>query len=252
MTDLEQIANGEQPSTASMKFFQWAQKSGDVFRYEIYNRRRLFAARVRARRGAMVNLSEFSADAVRSLQSDQPVVDVHGGHAPGRPSFYARAYVPVLVDGRPVAIVAAYVDQTATARHVLPHIRSSRRCRSACWPRCRSGCRRSRGTTERKEKQQADQRIRFLAHHDALTGLPNRASLIESLNSALAGLPPVGAGLALHFFDIDRFKAVNDTLGHDGGDFLLETMAQRLRAVVRPGDVVARLGGDEFVAVQTR
>ena len=103
-----------------------------------------------------------------------------------------------------------------------------------------------------KEKQQADRRIRFLAHHDMLTGLSNRAQLIEKLENALALLPLRSGCLAVHFIDLDHFKDVNDTLGHDGGDFLLKTIAERLRAVARADDVVARLGGDEFVVVQTR
>jgi diguanylate cyclase (GGDEF)-like protein len=102
-----------------------------------------------------------------------------------------------------------------------------------------------------KEKQQADRRIRFLAHHDALTGLANRAQLIEKLENALAILPLRSGRLAVHFIDLDHFKEVNDTLGHDGGDFLLKTVAERLRAVTRAEDIVARLGGDEFVVVQT-
>jgi diguanylate cyclase (GGDEF)-like protein len=102
-----------------------------------------------------------------------------------------------------------------------------------------------------KEKQQADRRIRFLAHHDALTGLANRARLIEKLESVLSLLPTTGGMVAVHFIDIDRFKEVNDTLGHDGGDFLLSTLGQRLSALTRIEDLVARLGGDEFVVIQT-
>ena len=64
-------------------------------------------------------------------------------------------------------------------------------------------------------------------------------------------LPSTGGNVALHFFDIDHFKQFNDTLGHDGGDFLLSTVGERLRAIVRIEDMVARLGGDEFVVVQT-
>jgi diguanylate cyclase (GGDEF)-like protein len=71
------------------------------------------------------------------------------------------------------------------------------------------------------------------------------------LENALAVLPLRGGSVAVHFIDLDRFKKVNDTLGHDGGDFLLKTVAERLRSVTRVDDVVARLGGDEFVVVQT-
>jgi diguanylate cyclase (GGDEF)-like protein/PAS domain S-box-containing protein len=101
------------------------------------------------------------------------------------------------------------------------------------------------------EWQKARAQISYLAHHDALTGLANRNQLVKKLEKGLAVLPLKGGSLAVHFIDLDRFKKVNDTLGHDGGDFLLKTAAERLRSVTRVGDVVARLGGDEFVVVQT-
>jgi diguanylate cyclase (GGDEF)-like protein len=99
-------------------------------------------------------------------------------------------------------------------------------------------------------RKQADRRIRFMAHHDTLTGLTNRARLIETLENALHTSASRGSKFALHFVDLDRFKDVNDTLGHDAGDYLLTTVAERLRAATRPEDVIARLGGDEFIAVQ--
>jgi diguanylate cyclase (GGDEF)-like protein/PAS domain S-box-containing protein len=102
------------------------------------------------------------------------------------------------------------------------------------------------------EWQEAQAQISHMAHHDALTGLANRTQLVEKLQNALTDLPSRGGGIAVHFIDLDRFKSVNDTLGHDGGDFLLKIVAERLRSVTRVDDVVARLGGDEFVVVQTQ
>ena len=87
------------------------------------------------------------------------------------------------------------------------------------------------------------------ARRDALTGLPNRGLFHELLNQACADAQREGHGLALMFVDLDRFKHVNDTMGHDAGDELLIQVSARLRACVREGDVVARLGGDEFTVI---
>jgi diguanylate cyclase (GGDEF)-like protein/PAS domain S-box-containing protein len=87
------------------------------------------------------------------------------------------------------------------------------------------------------------------ALHDPLTGLPNRALLLDRLERGLARARRFPGLLAVLYVDLDRFKAVNDNLGHDAGDRLLETVARRLASVLRPSDSVARLGGDEFAAV---
>ncbi len=90
----------------------------------------------------------------------------------------------------------------------------------------------------------AERRLRRLAHFDALTGLANRVTLHEAIEQVLSG-----DGGALMMIDLDRFKAVNDTLGHSTGDALLVAVARRLQQLVRPGDIVARLGGDEFAVL---
>ncbi len=100
-----------------------------------------------------------------------------------------------------------------------------------------------RDVTERKA---AEQKIRYLAFYDALTGLPNRQLLLDRLHATL-GQRAGAQGGALMFIDLDNFKVLNDTLGHQKGDLLLQQVAERLRACVAPDDTVARLGGDEFV-----
>jgi diguanylate cyclase (GGDEF)-like protein len=100
------------------------------------------------------------------------------------------------------------------------------------------------------EKRRAELKIEHMAHHDALTGLSNRVRLNERLDHALTQ-PGDGSMTAVHHFDLDRFKAVNDTFGHHAGDALLKIAAGRLRELVRASDTVARMGGDEFVIVQS-
>lgn len=92
-------------------------------------------------------------------------------------------------------------------------------------------------------------RIAHLAHHDLLTGLPNRALLTDRLRQALHQAQRDQGRLALVFFDLDRFKPVNDRLGHAMGDRVLQTLATRLQGCVRAADTLARLGGDEFVVL---
>jgi diguanylate cyclase (GGDEF)-like protein len=96
------------------------------------------------------------------------------------------------------------------------------------------------------------QRVALLkheAHHDALTGLPNRRMVIEHLEAAAARSDAAGTRLGILFIDLDRFKHINDTFGHVVGDEVLKATAARLRSAVRGADVAARLGGDEFVVV---
>ena len=100
------------------------------------------------------------------------------------------------------------------------------------------------------ERKAAEARIAYMAHHDALTDLPNRVLFHERLNELLARVQRHGESLAVHCLDLDHFKGVNDTLGHPIGDELLKAVAKRLEQCLRPTDMVARLGGDEFAVVQ--
>lgn len=99
------------------------------------------------------------------------------------------------------------------------------------------------------ERRRTEDRINFLARHDALTGLPNRLLMDSELKAALASAAGAGSGVALAFLDLDNFKLVNDSLGHAAGDDLLKIVAARIRETTGKDGIVGRVGGDEFIII---
>ncbi|HEV7666134.1 MAG TPA: diguanylate cyclase, partial [Chloroflexota bacterium] len=99
------------------------------------------------------------------------------------------------------------------------------------------------------ERRRAEAALAYQAMHDALTGLPNRVLLLDRLEQAIVSSRRDGTELGLLLLDLDRFKEVNDTLGHHAGDLLLQQVGTRLRSALRQGDTIARLGGDEFAMI---
>jgi diguanylate cyclase (GGDEF)-like protein len=163
----------------------------------------------------------------------------------GSPAF-ACPMARVEREGRPVTVVHTYTGANGESRHVEV-------LASPVWNpdgsfRGLVEC--GRDITERVQAEQRlkehETRLNYLAYHDLLTQLPNRTLFAERLQRAMARVRREGRGLAVMLLDLDRYKNVNDSLGHVFGDRLLKSVAGRLAAVVRETDTVARLGGDEF------
>lgn len=101
------------------------------------------------------------------------------------------------------------------------------------------------------ERKRAEEHLHFVAHHDVLTGLPNRHALHLRLEDTIDAAAARDQEFALHFLDLDRFKSISHAFGHHNGDRLLRAAAERMSALIGPGDLIGRLGGDEFAIIQT-
>jgi diguanylate cyclase (GGDEF)-like protein len=167
-----------------------------------------------------------------------------------RPAAYGEVHVPLLHDGVVIGVLKVYVDQTdqkhragvafaIVALSVAGVLGSFVAIGTAHWMR------------QMRAQRRAEERVRYLAEHDLLSGALNRSSLNDELQRAAWRAEAGGPGFAVLCVDLDRFKEVNDALGHAAGDEVLRQVAQRLRSLLRHGDAVARLGGDEFAILQT-
>jgi diguanylate cyclase (GGDEF)-like protein len=184
--------------------------------------------------GSLVGLTSVGADAVDGQQTDgeaavEAYVALHAAGQPDRVVGVAEMYLPYapIAEGRQhtlhrllftivVGLAILWIVLAALVVSVARHVR--------------------------RHSEKAE----LVALHDQLTGLPGRAIYADRVDAALAAAGRLGTDVALAVIDIDRFKEVNDTLGHRNGDALLRIVADRLTAALRPGDTVARLGGDEF------
>ena len=183
---------------------------------------------------AFTRITGYSADEAIGQKPNLLRSDHHG------PEFYAALWQSLLNEGRWEGEIWNR-HKNGTAYPVLQTI--NRIHDSDGLPACYASV-----FHDITDLHQANERIQYLAFHDALTGLPNRALFHDRLAHALERSRREGIHLAVIFIDLDGFKEINDTLGHDVGDQLLREIAQRIRARVRRAtDTVARLGGDEFL-----
>jgi len=178
-----------------------------------------------------------------------PQVVVRQGNGKDQPSVFSQALVPVMHGRELIGVMELQVDQTDRAA-----VTASSFGLAAAVTSLALGCVLSLGgwlwRRRAAQQQAAEERMHYLARHDTLTGTLNRSTFHQALAQACAKTRPGGPGLAVLQVDIDQFKELNNTHGHDAGDELLRAVSQRLAAVLRSGDVLARLGADRFAVLQ--
>jgi diguanylate cyclase (GGDEF)-like protein len=167
-----------------------------------------------------------------------------------RPPVFTEAYVPLKRDGQVMGVVEVYLDQTELKRRVLLAFGTVALTITLVFG-VLAGISTAHWMKRLRAQRRAEERVRYLAQHDVLSGALNRASLNDELQRAAWCAEAGGPGFAVLCVDLDRFKEVNDALGHAAGDEVIRQVSQRLRALLRHGDHVARLGGDEFAILQS-
>jgi diguanylate cyclase (GGDEF)-like protein len=251
INDLDRIVAGEPPSARSRAVLDQARRMGHVFGAKIYDgegRLRMISGGLTETAAEEEILARHNKGAQDAIAADRPSVEAKGGVPPSRPRFYAEAYVPAYRNGKLIGVVEAYVDQTEKRAYFYSSFRDAALTLSGLF--CIAFLIPAAAWYYRSyQKHLADARIRYLAGHDALTGLTNRSQLTNRLDDALTAACDGDRAVAIHIIDLDRFKDINDTLGHDAGDALIRSVADRLRAIAQPTDLVGRLGADEFAFV---
>jgi diguanylate cyclase (GGDEF)-like protein len=232
---------------------------GEIFRFKLFDREgKLLLVSDDLNTTAHITSSERlgshhgsgAADIARRVLSGHNFIELKSGAGKAnRPAWYSEAYVPAQVGGRIVGVVEVYVDQTERRSRieysfaqvgavVLVVLLALGAMGAWHWAQ--------RLAAQRK----AEERVRYLARHDVLSGALNRASFHDALEQATWQHQQTGTGFAVLCIDLDRFKGVNDMLGHAAGDEVLRQATTRLRSALRHGDELARLGGDEFAVLQ--
>jgi diguanylate cyclase (GGDEF)-like protein len=250
--DLDEISAGGPPSAADRSYFDRVKGLGQVFLFKIYDANgtpRYVSDDLSEGETDEVDLSQHNIAAAAAVARGRPLVNAEEGSPPSRPPFFAEAYFPVVADGKVRAIVETYIDQTEK-RAQFQHTFLLATAALAVLTSLAFGIPALAFFIRGRGKQKADAHIQFLANYDALTGLANRGQLSQQLTRALDGLDERRGLLAVHSLDLDRFKDVNDALGHEAGDAVIKGVADRLRTMVGPDDIVGRLGSDEFAVVQ--
>jgi diguanylate cyclase (GGDEF)-like protein/PAS domain S-box-containing protein len=212
---------------------------------------------------------ELSAKVLASSSEGIVILDPRGRIIFANPAFrHSTQHEATEILGRSTVQLVEHPEARSWRRAVIRAVKTGRSWQGEIWIRKKEGgvypawlvvnaLRNAAGmlthiiavSMDITERKAAEERIHHLAHHDALTGLPNRVLFEERLQVSIQQAHRTGSKVAVLFIDLDRFKNINDSMGHHIGDGLLRSVAQRLQTSTREGDTVCRLGGDEFVVI---
>jgi diguanylate cyclase (GGDEF)-like protein len=251
--DLPAIIDGEAPSAQSKRFLAEASQVGDAYRYRIWNSNgRLVYASERIAAGATPsNLAvDLGENGARSVLAGTETTQPGTGEDGNDPKNYAISFVPILRNGKVIGAFEIFLDQTSD-KALYERSFFLTEAIIAIVTLIAGGVPGFLAYRKMRDHRKAEAEALFLADHDLLTGLPNRKWLEERMIGAFALSRHNHSQIAAVLIDLDRFKQINDSLGHRVGDELLQHFAQRLKGAARSDDLVARLGGDEFVVLQS-
>ncbi len=258
--DLEQVMTTGEVSSDSLKVFRSASRFGHVFRYQLFDRRgRSVYASDGQRQDYPARYQQRGGQSTPSfrevVKAKSPIIRLREPAHDNQdlrdlPERYGQIYLPVIANRDVLGIVEIYVDQTDKAaryHHVFVVFATGLTLLilfAMAFPMVMVW-------RKTKQRELAERQLHDMAHTDPLTRLANRTNFRDRLGQALAGARDGQRVIALFWLDLDRFKTINDALGHPVGDALLCQVAHRLRRTLAQQDVVARLGGDEFAIVLT-
>ncbi len=256
--DLDIAFSGGGITAAARNELQRLVRADDIFRFELFGAsgRRVLLSDDLAQPGVLSlpsgadGIGREARDSARvpirdKVMAGQVHSEIKRETRPDRPAVYSQTYVPVLRGNKVLGVAEIFTDQAELAASIhaavwrvvgavlLVLLTLLALAGYQFWRRMR-------------QQRGAQDRVRYMAHHDVLSGALNRVSFTEALQHAAWRHSEGGPSFSLLCIDLDRFKEVNDSMGHAAGDEVLRLATQRLKDAVREGDKVARLGGDEF------
>jgi diguanylate cyclase (GGDEF)-like protein len=248
--DLDLILEGEMPSTAAQNHLTSQRHVGDVYRFDFFDRGGRIVLRSDSLGAPLAGSDRLPDEQARKVMTTgTPVTGLDRGRDSAGRDATSWAYLPVRLGGQVAGAVRIEADQSARVKRIESGFMTVAVAVAGMLVVLLGAGAAAWHFISRK-KREAEERVHYLAHHDVLTGAANRETFMHALEEAAAASAHGGKPHAVLCIDLDRFKQINDTLGHAAGDEMLRLVVQRLRKLVRAGDLVARLGGDEFAVLQ--